>query len=95
MVIVFTAMAKKFVLIVMEDISMPTFTDDEERAITEFLARLTAFEKRESEDCPICKVHVTSLYKQGRCVFCHPCGDRLWQGQIPAAWKGWKQNVNL
>lgn len=57
-----------------------------EKSIADFIAKLGAFESRSSEDCPHCGQHVTGLKQVGRCVYARPCGCRLWQGRIPAAW---------
>lgn len=59
---------------------------ERDRKINEFMNRLTQFEKREIEDCPHCGKHVISMRKVGRCVY-GSCGCRLWQGNIPDAWK--------
>lgn len=48
---------------------------------------LVGFETRATENCPHCGAHVDSLSQVGRCVYSAPCGCRLWQGKIPAAWR--------
>jgi hypothetical protein len=52
-----------------------------------FLLGITAFEGRETEDCPRCGNHVDSLEEIGRCVYARPCNCRLWQGGVPDVWK--------
>lgn len=56
-------------------------------SVADFLTRMSAFDRRETEDCPHCKQHVTALRQVGRCVYADPCGCRVWQGRIPEAWK--------
>ena len=52
-----------------------------------YMLSMMSFENRETEDCPACDQHVDKLDKIGRCVYARPCGCRIWQGNIPAAWK--------
>lgn len=60
---------------------------DEEKFVAEILEKFTAFSERKTEDCPHCGKHVAAMHKTGRCVYLSPCGCRLWQGGIPAAWQ--------
>lgn len=72
-------------------VSFEAYTDDEiakhNRAITGWMQHLADFGEKKRSDCPQCKQEVTQLVQVGRCVYCNPCGHRLWQGVIPAAWK--------
>lgn len=34
--------------------------------------------------CPHCKAPIQHLKQIGRCVYAEPCGDRLYQGKVPA-----------
>lgn len=55
--------------------------------IEAFLLNLEKFSKHEIDACPYCGKQVKQMHKIGRCVYSSPCGCRLWQGQIPDAWK--------
>lgn len=71
---------------------MPDLTPEQEQDIARFITRLAQFEAGEIEECPHCGATVKSMQKVGRCVYSHPCGCRLWQGEIPPAWQK-KQEV--
>lgn len=60
---------------------------EEDKELNAFLDKLRAFMAHETEDCIQCGKHVTRLQKVGRCVYAVPCGCRLWQGNIPEAWR--------
>lgn len=66
------------------------YTDEElaeqNRELEEYLAKLIRFQERESDTCPNCGKHVAALHKVGRCTY-GDCGCRLWQGNIPVAWR--------
>lgn len=66
---------------------MAKLSEDEEKRLADFLQRMTDFTFRKTEDCIHCGKHVSRLQKVGRCVYASPCGCRLWQGNIPAAWR--------
>jgi len=42
---------------------------------------------RESDTCPRCGQTLTGMEQIGRCVYGKPCGCRLWQGEVPEAWR--------
>lgn len=60
---------------------------EREREVAAIMEKFLAFEQKRSTACPHCGVHVEQLEQVGRCVYSKPCGHRLWQGRIPAAWK--------
>lgn len=66
------------------------YTDEElaeqDRELEQFLARLVLFQSHEIDACPHCDKHVAVLHKVGRCTY-GDCGCRLWQGNIPVAWR--------
>lgn len=70
----------------MTDITNPPTQEDQDAFVAAFLARLTDFNERKTENCPYCGKHVSRLLKIGRCVYASPCQCRLWQGTIPEAW---------
>lgn len=57
------------------------------KTVAEFLVSLDAFCDRKNEDCPHCGDYVTRLEKVGRSVYVRPCNCRLYQGDVPPAWK--------
>lgn len=65
---------------------MPTNDDAQEMAIEAFISRVTAFQCRETENCPHCGTRVVSMQQIGSCTYAFPCECRLWQGPIPPAW---------
>lgn len=65
----------------------PDLDPETEKALSEFMVKLVAFNKRETDLCIHCGKKVTALQKIGRCVYARPCGCRLWQGTVPDAWK--------
>ncbi len=63
-----------------------------EKENSDYVRKLWDFDARKTEDCPNCGQHVDGLSKVGRCVYARPCGCRLWQGTIPAAWRNNEQS---
>lgn len=61
--------------------------DQRNKEIADILNSITAFDRRETENCPHCGQHVTSLRQVGRCVYASPCNCRVWQGKVPEAWR--------
>jgi hypothetical protein len=57
------------------------------KEVAEYLTKLAAFNKRETDICIYCGKQVKSLRKVGRCVYASPCGCRVWQGNVPEAWR--------
>lgn len=55
-------------------------------AVKALVEKIIKFQAHETEMCPYCGQHVTSLQQVGRSVY-GSCGCRLWQGSIPAVWK--------
>jgi hypothetical protein len=62
--------------------------DQEEKEVNAFVEKLNALNNGDSDKCIHCGAVVTSMRKVGRCVYAKPCDCRLWQGNIPPAWKG-------
>lgn len=52
-----------------------------------FLIGMYELSTRKSEDCLRCGQPLTGIEKPGRSLYGVPCGCRLWQGEIPEAWK--------
>lgn len=67
----------------------PKISPDLAKELSEFFTRLAIFCSRDSAVCPYpdCKREVASMEKVGSCVYLRPCNHRLWNGEIPPAWK--------
>lgn len=61
--------------------------EQEQKEIDAFVEKLNALSDGSSRNCIHCGAIVTSMRKVGRCVYAEPCGCRLWQGDVPPAWK--------
>jgi hypothetical protein len=57
------------------------------KAVGEAMTRMFELMSHKTDLCFRCGKQVTSMQKIGRCVYARPCGCRLWQGTVPAAWK--------
>lgn len=62
-------------------------TPEDEQRIALLIENLTKLDAGESDQCPHCGKKIEAMQEVGRCVYLMPCGCRLWQGQIPPAWK--------
>ena len=58
-----------------------------EEAARKYIEHLARFETGEPVGCPECDAMVEGMRQVGRCVYLMPCRHRLWQGEIPKAWR--------
>jgi hypothetical protein len=61
--------------------------DGIDKEVADFLIKLAAFSARETDNYVHCGKQVKSLRKVGRSVYASPCNCRMWQGNVPAAWR--------
>lgn len=67
-------------------------TPEQEAAVAAVIEKVNALSNGTSRECYVCGREIARMEKIGRCVYAHPCGHRLWQGTIPASWKGGRPN---
>lgn len=65
----------------------PKLPPELEKEIAEFMTRLASFCEKKSTACPYCLQEVRSMEKLEGCVYLFPCHHRLWNGDLPEAWK--------
>lgn len=73
----------------MHDLEFGEIPNDpiEDPYVLEVLNKIMALQDRSSEECPHCGEQITHMIQHGRDVYAVPCGHRLWQGFVPAAWQ--------
>jgi hypothetical protein len=69
------------------DQDTPQLSREDSRFLAEKLTHMSKLMQRQIDTCFHCGQKVTKLEKVGRSVFGRPCGCRLWQGNVPDAWK--------
>jgi hypothetical protein len=65
----------------------PELSEEVEKYLVQAMNKMAALIGRESDECFRCGRTVSALEQIGRSVYARPCGCRLWQGNVPEAWR--------
>jgi hypothetical protein len=62
-------------------------SEEDEKFIGEKLTQIAQLMQGTSKVCLHCGHTIQAMEKIGRSVYARPCGCRLWQGNVPEAWR--------